>query len=176
MGEQIPRCGGMTSSLSSYGNGLIGTLVATLIPACLRGLRRENKHPLASGARLSQFLPNAQLCFFIRGPVPNLLYRQDDLQEESVMQATLAQRPRPATLERADLSALAREKLEHHPHFRGRLSGLQFEQFGKTLRISGRLPSFYLKQLIQETLRHLPGVQNVDNDIDVVRSDGLSSV
>jgi hypothetical protein len=42
--------------------------------------------------------------------------------------------------------------------------------------LSGRLPTFYLKQLLQETVRHLPGVQHVRNEIDVVSPYGVSSV
>jgi hypothetical protein len=71
---------------------------------------------------------------------------------------------------------LVREHLELHPHFRGRLKALRFEQRSKTLILSGRLPTFYLKQLLQETVRHLPGVQHVRNDIDVVSPYGVSSV
>jgi osmotically-inducible protein OsmY len=95
------------------------------------------------------------------------------------MQAALASRPSTAKLQRAEivnLCDLARKQLEHHPHFRGRSGGIEIEQRGKTLLVSGRLPSFYLKQLVQETLRHVPGVQSVSNDIQVVRSDGISSV
>ena len=93
------------------------------------------------------------------------------------MQAALAQRPTMSTPERADVSndltEIARHQLEHHPHFRGRSGGLTIEQRGGTLYISGRLPSFYLKQLVQEALRHVPGVQGVRNEINVVRCDGF---
>jgi hypothetical protein len=37
------------------------------------------------------------------------------------------------------------------------------------------LPTFYLKQLVQEAVRHVPGVQNVINQIDVVSANGVSS-
>jgi hypothetical protein len=70
---------------------------------------------------------------------------------------------------------LARQSLERHPHFRGRVHGLSIEQRGKTLCLSGRLPTFYLKQLVQETLRHVPGVQAIRNDIAVVNATGISS-
>jgi hypothetical protein len=80
------------------------------------------------------------------------------------------------TADRNDLSVLARNKLEQHPHFRGRLAALRIEHRGKTLFLSGRLPTFYLKQLVQEAVRHLPGVQHVRNEIDVVSPYGISSV
>jgi hypothetical protein len=38
------------------------------------------------------------------------------------------------------------------------------------------LPTFYLKQLVQEAVRRVPGVQNVINQIDVVSPSGVSSV
>jgi hypothetical protein len=98
------------------------------------------------------------------------------------MQAALAEFPskkfeeRFHVPDRSDLSSLARQHLEHHPHFRGRLRGLRIEHRGKTLFLSGRLPTFYLKQLVQEAVRHLPGVQHVRNEIDVVSPCGISSV
>jgi hypothetical protein len=94
------------------------------------------------------------------------------------MQAAIAQRPIKATTEwaeSADLSDLARQQLNKHPHFRGRSAEVFIEQRGNALRLSGRLPSFYLKQLVQEMLRHVPGVESVRNEIRVVRSDGISS-
>jgi hypothetical protein len=70
---------------------------------------------------------------------------------------------------------MARQKLERHPHFRGRASALSIEHRGRTLYLSGRLPTFYLKQLVQETVRHIPGVQAIRNEIAVVNSAGVSS-
>jgi osmotically-inducible protein OsmY len=92
------------------------------------------------------------------------------------MPAAIAELPRTSAPERVDLSLLARKQLEKHPHFRGRLSGLHIEQQGRSLLLSGQLPTFYLKQLVQEAVRHLPGVQHVHNDIDVVCPNGVSSV
>jgi hypothetical protein len=77
---------------------------------------------------------------------------------------------------RAALTDLARHKLEQHPHFHGHTNDLQIEQRGATLCLSGRLPSFYLKQLVQEALLSLPGVRHIDNEIDVVNPSGVSSV
>jgi hypothetical protein len=91
------------------------------------------------------------------------------------MPAAVAERSPTTTPERADLTSLARQRLEHHPHFRGRMRGLSIEQRGKTLCLSGRLPTFYLKQLVQETIRHIPGVQRIHNEIAVVSAAGVSS-
>jgi osmotically-inducible protein OsmY len=92
------------------------------------------------------------------------------------MQAVIAELPLAGSREGTDLSSLARDHLERHPHFRGRLTGLRIEHRGKTLFLSGRLPTFYLKQLVQEAVRHLPGIQHVRNEIDVVNPNGVSSV
>jgi hypothetical protein len=89
------------------------------------------------------------------------------------MQAALAERPvKPV---RNDLCTVARQYLESHPHFRGRTSGVLIVQEGRSLYLKGRLPTFYLKQLVQEAVRHVPGVQNVVNQIDVVSANGVSS-
>jgi hypothetical protein len=92
------------------------------------------------------------------------------------MQAAVAELPSTNALERTDLTTLARQHLERHPHFRGRLTGLRIAHRGRTLHLSGCLPTFYLKQLVQESVRHLPGVQIIRNEIDVVSPYGVSSV
>jgi osmotically-inducible protein OsmY len=47
---------------------------------------------------------------------------------------------------------------------------------GRTIYLSGRVPTFYLKQLVQEAVRHVPGVEHVRNLIEVVSANGVSSV
>jgi hypothetical protein len=44
------------------------------------------------------------------------------------------------------------------------------------LVLRGRLPSFYLKQVLQTLLRDVEGVDRIDNRVDVVSATGLSSV
>ena len=92
------------------------------------------------------------------------------------MQAALAELTSEQSCERYDLSSLARQHLEHHPHFRGRVNDVFIEHKGRTLYLTGRVPTFYLKQLVQEAVRHVPGVQRVRNLIDVISADGISSV
>jgi hypothetical protein len=92
------------------------------------------------------------------------------------MQAVLAERPSVTGRDRCDLCTVARQFLERHPHFRGRVSDVNIEQQGRSLFLTGRLPTFYLKQLVQEAVRHVPGVQHVYNQIDVVSAHGVSSV
>jgi osmotically-inducible protein OsmY len=92
------------------------------------------------------------------------------------MYSALVERPLTPTCERSNISSLARDYLERHPHFRGRINDVTIEHEGRTLFLSGKLPTFYLKQLVQEAVRHVPGVLQVRNMIDVVSADGISSV
>ena len=62
-----------------------------------------------------------------------------------------------------------RERLEQHPHFRGRTSLFQIELVEATVVLSGRLPSHYLKQLLQEAVRLIPDVVDIDNRVLVLR-------
>lgn len=67
------------------------------------------------------------------------------------------------------LVSLVRAGLELHPHFRGRASLLVIELVDQTIVLSGRLPSYYLKQLLQEAIRGVPGVVAIDNHVLVMR-------
>jgi osmotically-inducible protein OsmY len=100
-----------------------------------------------------------------------------DLQEDIEMHVALAERPTTLkSRDRYDLSTLARQQLERHPHFRGRMCDIHIKHEDRNLYLTGRLPTFYLKQLVQEAVRHLPGVDFVYNEIDVVSPEGISSV
>ena len=61
----------------------------------------------------------------------------------------------------------ARELLEQHIHFQGRSRHLSFECNGKQLVLSGKVPTYFLKQLAQEALRDLIGLVHIDNRITV---------
>ena len=58
-------------------------------------------------------------------------------------------------------------RLETNSHFHHRTQLLRFESFDGCLVIHGRLPSFYLKQLVQTLLRNLDGVEEIHNRVDV---------
>jgi len=66
---------------------------------------------------------------------------------------------------------LVRRRLEQHPHFRGRSSMFIIELIGETIVLMGRVPSYYLKQLLQEAVMAIPGVVNVDNQVRVFWTD-----
>ncbi len=72
--------------------------------------------------------------------------------------------------------SLAHEALAHHSHFRHHADEFEFEQCGDVLLVRGRVPSFYLKQVLQMILLRVDGIRLVDNRVDVVSSEGPSSV
>ena len=59
------------------------------------------------------------------------------------------------------------ELLESHIRFRGKTRFVRCRVDGKRLRLDGYLPSFFLKQLMQEALRKIPGIEQIDNRIVV---------
>ena len=70
----------------------------------------------------------------------------------------------------------ARDVISRHAHFRGRADKYEFECSKNVLVIRGRVPTFYLKQLLQDALKQVEGIRRVDNRAEVVAADGLSSV
>jgi len=65
--------------------------------------------------------------------------------------------------------------LAGHSHFRCHMNYLEIEFSNDVLTVKGKLPSFYLKQLLQTILREVPGVKQIDNRVYVASSTGLSS-
>lgn len=72
-----------------------------------------------------------------------------------------------------NIVATAYRRLQSHPCFHDRCHTIGIESSEGRLILTGRLPSFYLKQLAQEALRGL--AWPLVNRIDVVCSDGVSS-
>jgi hypothetical protein len=70
----------------------------------------------------------------------------------------------------------ARNMISRHAHFRGRADKFEFEYSKNVLVIRGRVPTFYLKQLLQDALKQVEGVGRIDNRVEVVAPHGLSSV
>lgn len=71
--------------------------------------------------------------------------------------------------------AAARDVLAHNSYFRGRADQFALTAEAGILMVDGVVPSFYLRQLLQATLRGVPGVRQVDNRVEVVCPEGLSS-
>jgi hypothetical protein len=63
--------------------------------------------------------------------------------------------------------------IESHPHFVGRSRLFKFEYTEETLVICGAVPTFYLKQMLQSTLKNLDGVRLLDNRVSVDTSHGF---
>ena len=74
----------------------------------------------------------------------------------------------------ADLEQHAREILASHSHFIGRTNVFDFEVREDILIVRGRVPSFYLKQMLQNALKNLPGVRWIDNRVTVVSDYGIN--
>jgi hypothetical protein len=75
-----------------------------------------------------------------------------------------------------DTACRAREAVAKSAHFRGRIDRLHFVERGDALIVLGAVPSFYLKQILQELVKGISGVGRVDNQVDVVSAKGLSSI
>lgn len=57
--------------------------------------------------------------------------------------------------------------LTQHSHFRGQCRPIFFRCLNRSLVLSGKVDSYYLKQLAQEALRGLTGIDQIDNRIVV---------
>lgn len=62
------------------------------------------------------------------------------------------------------------------PSLRGHMGKLSFELEDGTLKLRGSLPTFHLKQVLQATLRNLPGVSTVENRVEVSAPRGTGQV
>jgi len=71
---------------------------------------------------------------------------------------------------------LAQQVLARHSHFQNRAGDFEYEYRQGVLIVRGRLPTFYLKQVLQTVLKDIEGVVCIDNQVDVVSSEGVSSV
>lgn len=80
------------------------------------------------------------------------------------------------TAQRPSVELLARRRLAEECTFAFCFNQVTFSHSQGILTLEGRLPSFYLKQVLQTLLRDLDGVTRIDNRVDVVSSTGVSSV
>lgn len=76
----------------------------------------------------------------------------------------------PARVEQA-----ARQRIIDACPYRYYFRNVAFEFDEGVLAIYGRVPSFYLKQVLQTVLAGLPDIERIDNQVEVVNSAGLSS-
>ena len=66
------------------------------------------------------------------------------------------------------IAQIARDLLENNAFFRGRTNMIQIDEHDGTLVLRGCVPSFYLKQVLQTTLRDIAGVTRIDNRVEVL--------
>ena len=69
-----------------------------------------------------------------------------------------------------------RDLLRQHPHFGGHADDFEFELLDSILVVRGRVPTFYLKQLLQHALQQLDGISEIDNRVIVVRPELPESI
>jgi hypothetical protein len=62
---------------------------------------------------------------------------------------------------------MARDRLLRHSRFRGCIDGLSFTARSDVLEVCGVVPTFYIKQLLQDALKSIRGVHRVDNRVQV---------
>jgi hypothetical protein len=76
----------------------------------------------------------------------------------------------------ASIEQRARDLLAQHTHFHGRAGDFSYEYCNEVLIVRGCVPTFYLKQVLQTVLKNVEGVAWINNQVDVISSDGVSSV
>jgi hypothetical protein len=81
----------------------------------------------------------------------------------------------PRDFEIQQLEERAEQLLERHPHFRGKQRWVSCRYVDHKLCLVGCVPSYYLKQLAQESLRELKNVR-IDNQLVVNCPCGMSPV
>jgi hypothetical protein len=76
----------------------------------------------------------------------------------------------------ASVVELARQRLSVGCPYGFYFRDVECEFADGVLTLRGRVPTFYLKQVLQARLSELDGVAEIRNHVDVVSSSGLSSV
>jgi hypothetical protein len=65
------------------------------------------------------------------------------------------------------LAQKAQKLIANQPYFKGASYPITVENFERVLLVTGRVPSFYLKQVLQTELARLDGVERVENQVEV---------
>ena len=74
------------------------------------------------------------------------------------------------------IEQLAKKRLSEDCPYSFYFREISVDFANRTLVLRGRVPSFYLKQVLQTLLTKVDGVSQIDNQVDVTSSTGLSSV
>lgn len=87
---------------------------------------------------------------------------------------SIAPTPSPARTA-DDVVRLALDRLASNEHFAHHLDTVHVSFEHGRLVLAGRVPSFYLKSVLQNAVGALPAGCRVDNRVDVVCCDGVST-
>ena len=71
---------------------------------------------------------------------------------------------------------LAQQRLSNDRHYSCHFRNITCHHKDGVLTLRGRLPSFYLKQVLQTVLRDLSGIQRIDNQTDICESSGTMEI
>lgn len=74
------------------------------------------------------------------------------------------------------IAELARLKIQQDERYTPCFRDISCSFDQGVLILQGRVPSFYVKQVLQTVVKDIAGVEQIDNQVDVVSSTGLSSV
>jgi osmotically-inducible protein OsmY len=77
---------------------------------------------------------------------------------------------------KSDVSEAVGERLRESSALEGYTDSIDVELDDGTLLLTGQLPSFYLKQVLQSVLRGIPGVLHIDNRVEVADRYGFFCV
>jgi hypothetical protein len=69
----------------------------------------------------------------------------------------------------------AHAALAAHVHFRGRAGRFEFDCREDVLVVRGTVPTYYLKQVLQQVLMGVEGVRLIDNQVSVIYGDADTS-
>lgn len=75
---------------------------------------------------------------------------------------------RHSAIKHAQANVLAMVHTRLHKTGHAEFRNLDCEHDSGTLWLRGQLPSYYLKQLVQESLRHMDGVDRIVNAVEVL--------
>ena len=105
--------------------------------------------------------------------VQNPSYKQSD-RHPMIQTITLTRIETTDDLEPDAFETLAQQRLSNDRHYSCHFRNITCHHNDGVLTLRGRLPSFYLKQVLQTVLRDLTGIQRIDNQTDVCETSGTT--
>jgi hypothetical protein len=67
-----------------------------------------------------------------------------------------------------EIERRVRAAVDQHEMFRGRAGNFEFIVRDHVLTLCGKVPNFYLKQMLQTVVRGIEGVQAINNNVEVI--------